>query len=134
MTGTTSKQENPAEPAPKKKLASRTFGRAAIGGAVGALAGYFLVEGIPGAAFGAVLGWYLVRSLWGAVVGGIFGWFFVHGVSGAAAGMVVGVMIALDIIGRKGRWIVLATVLTISVVSILSNESWRKQIMRWMGL
>ena len=35
--------------------------------------------------------------------------------------MVVGAMIASDFVGRKGRWLVLATVLTISVVSILAN-------------
>ncbi len=117
---------------PKVKFITRPLGRAVGGGIVGAVAGYFLLQGIPGAAVGAILGGYLTRSLWGVVIGGVFGWFFVSGVSGTISGMVVGAMIASDFVGRKGRWLVLATVLTISVVSILAERGRWQQIMHWV--
>jgi hypothetical protein len=109
--------------------------RAVIGAALGGILGYFLVKGeISGTAVGAVLGCYLARGIFGAIAGAALGFFFIDGASGTAAGMVVGTMISCNIVGRKGRVIVLAIVVAIAVFHILQNPTWRKQALGLFGI
>jgi hypothetical protein len=129
MTDLDAKKPGQTTAQPEKNRLARII----WGGLIGATLGWFLVKGIPGAAVGALVGWYVVRGISGAIVGGLFGWFFITGVSGAAAGMVAGGMIGGNMVGRKGRWLLLAAVLTISAVSIISDPSWRQQILHWLG-
>jgi hypothetical protein len=107
--------------------------RALLGGVAGLVIGWLMVKAIPGAGavLGAALGWYLARGLWpavhgallGAVLGAVLGWLLIDSISGAAAGLFVGVMVACNIVGRKGRyWMALAVVVTICVVAVMGRR------------
>ena len=134
-TETAAKPDVPQPPAPSEPLTKRLgnfFWRALTGAAIGGIFGYFLVKGdISGAAIGGVLGWYLARGIWGVVGGLVFGWFLIDGNSGAVAGMVAGVMISCNIVGRKGRWIVLAVVVVLTLVSLFTHETSRQYVLRF---
>jgi len=114
---------------PKNRLRDRIV-RDLIGAVIGSIVGWFLVKGIPGAAVGAFLAWYLLRSLWAGVLGGAFGWFFISGISGAAAGFVAGAMMGGGIVGRKGRWLILATAIIIVAATAIAH---RDVILRTLG-
>src|SRR5262245_35451272 len=107
--------------------------RGSFGAAIGGILGYLLIQDLSasyivqatGPVIGAVLGWLLNRSIWAVVLGAIFGWLLIAVApivtAGVLAGMVAGVMVSCNLVGRRGRWIILAVVVGLTLVSILRH-------------
>ena len=139
MTQTAIKPDAPPPPAapaePRLKRLGHFLWRGLMGALIGGIFGFILVRGeLSGSAIGAVLGWYLARGIWGAVAGAVFGWFLIDGGSGAAAGAVAGIMISCNIVGPKGRWIVFAVVVVLTLVSIFTHEKTRHYVLSLFGM